>query len=110
MCRQRCDGVGSARDCRAAGAAFAGVRLYLRNVSNVPPSSTYFIDPRIIRAQVGAHVPGADAGDDRVEAAEVAMHQIVFRKQRHFAAHLPQRFRHFVARTHHIADVVRQRA
>ena len=61
--------------------------------------------PALIGAQIRAHVVGAHASDDGVEAAEIAARQIVRAQQHHVGAQLLQGLRHFVARAHHIADV-----
>ncbi len=77
----------------------------------IPPSSDVVLDHQraavlnviekalVIRSQVGADVPGSDAGDDGVEGREVGFHQIVGGQERDLSSHAADGVGNFVARS-----------
>ena len=63
---------------------------------------------RLIGANVGAHIVGAHARHDRVEALQVSLLQIALAEQRDVQPELAQRLRHRVARAHDVAHLLRR--
>ena len=61
--------------------------------------------PWRVDAQVLTHIPGAHAGDDGVETAQVALCEIDWRQQGDFAAELLKRSRDVIAGAHDVADI-----
>ena len=81
------------------------VELELVVLDDQRPAVAHVVEqPAVVRAQIGAALVGAHAGDDDVEARQIAPGEIVRRDQLDLRAELRDGRRHVVADAHDVAD------